>query len=188
MSILALVLGVLSCVPSGTVQPLGDAERSLVEAFRRRVDAYVELHRKLEGPVPPLEVTSDPQKIVASSESLARQIRSARRTARQGEIFTPDVASLFRRRIRQALKGHDVRAILESIEEGSDPALANVKPRVNGSVPGGAPPSTVPPAVLEVLPELPEELVYRIRHRDLLIWDMHARLIVDFIPNALPAR
>jgi hypothetical protein len=41
-------------------------------------------------------------------------------------------------------------------------------------------------ALLWALPALPGELEYRIVGRDLVLWDEHAALIIDFIPNAFP--
>jgi hypothetical protein len=38
------------------------------------------------------------------------------------------------------------------------------------------------------LPELPEELEYRIVNCDLVLWDVHADLVIDFVPDALGPR
>jgi hypothetical protein len=35
------------------------------------------------------------------------------------------------------------------------------------------------------LPQLPEELQFRFMNRDLILWDVHANLIVDFIRKVL---
>jgi hypothetical protein len=43
----------------------------------------------------------------------------------------------------------------------------------------------MPPELLRLLPRLPAGLEYRFMDRDLILWDPHANLIVDFIPNAL---
>lgn len=43
----------------------------------------------------------------------------------------------------------------------------------------------MPPCLLAALPPLPEELGYRFLAGDLVLVDLHARLIVDFIPRAL---
>jgi hypothetical protein len=42
------------------------------------------------------------------------------------------------------------------------------------------------PALLAVLPALPEELEYRFIGRDLVLVDVHADLIVDVLKDALP--
>jgi hypothetical protein len=36
-------------------------------------------------------------------------------------------------------------------------------------------------------PELPEDVEYRIVNHDLVLWDIHADLVVDFLPNAFRA-
>ena len=44
----------------------------------------------------------------------------------------------------------------------------------------------MPPTLLRQLPDLPNELAYRIIGRALALQDIKANLIVDFIPNAIP--
>jgi hypothetical protein len=41
------------------------------------------------------------------------------------------------------------------------------------------------PTVLQVFPPLAEELQYRFVDRDLILWDEHANLIVDVLPDAV---
>jgi hypothetical protein len=50
--------------------------------------------------------------------------------------------------------------------------------------PAGVPFDFVPPRLLQSLPALPEELQYRIIGLSLVLWDYHANLIVDFLPDA----
>jgi hypothetical protein len=57
--------------------------------------------------------------------------------------------------------------------------------KVNSRYPATAPLPTVPPNLLVRLPQLPEELEYRIVNRDLILRDVNANLIVDFIPSAI---
>jgi hypothetical protein len=57
--------------------------------------------------------------------------------------------------------------------------------KVNAKYPQDQPLPTVPPNVLAALPKLPEELEYRIVKKDLILRDVHANLIVDYIPNAI---
>jgi hypothetical protein len=40
-----------------------------------------------------------------------------------------------------------------------------------------------PPVILERLPPLPEHVEYRIGGDDLLLWDVHADIVVDFVPR-----
>jgi hypothetical protein len=44
----------------------------------------------------------------------------------------------------------------------------------------------MPPDLLAVFPRLPSELDYRFVHRDLVLWDVRADLIVDVLRDAIP--
>jgi hypothetical protein len=48
--------------------------------------------------------------------------------------------------------------------------------------------TTMPPDLLAILPPLPRELEYRFVHRDLVLWDVRADLIVDVLRDAIPMR
>jgi hypothetical protein len=43
----------------------------------------------------------------------------------------------------------------------------------------------VPPNLLADLPKLPEDLEYRVIDRHLILRDVHANVIVDYVPNAI---
>ncbi|HXJ40268.1 MAG TPA: hypothetical protein VNH18_13395, partial [Bryobacteraceae bacterium] len=64
--------------------------------------------------------------------------------------------------------------------------LRKLQLQVNGSYPEDMPFTSVPATLLRVLPPLPEEVAYRIVGHDFVLQDMKARLVVDFIPGALP--
>jgi hypothetical protein len=152
------------------------------EVFLHRVDEYVALHRRLETDLPPEILTSDPEWLFAPRITLAREIRKARAAARQGDIFTPAVAAYFRGVITEALRVGGVENLLEMIE---DENYVSVIATVNGDYPAGASISPMPACLLAALPPLPKELQYRFLSRDLILWDLHAGLIVDFVPQAL---
>jgi hypothetical protein len=44
----------------------------------------------------------------------------------------------------------------------------------------------MPPQVLAALPRLPEDLEYRFIGSRLILLDVHAQIVVDFIEDALP--
>ena len=46
--------------------------------------------------------------------------------------------------------------------------------------------ATMPPSLLAALPQLPKELEYRIIGKYLVLRDVDAALILDFIPAAVP--
>jgi len=57
---------------------------------------------------------------------------------------------------------------------------------VNSRYPDTVPLSTVPPQVLAGLPVLPEELEYRFIGHRLILMDVHAHIIIDFVDHAIP--
>jgi hypothetical protein len=57
----------------------------------------------------------------------------------------------------------------------------------NAKYPRNLPLQSTPPTLLMSLPPLPKELQYRIVGSTLVLYDMSSGLIVDFIPNAVPA-
>ena len=62
-----------------------------------------------------------------------------------------------------------------------------VRVAVNANYPEAAPVATVPPSVLLSLPHVPQEFVeYRFVNRDLVLRDVGANMIIDFIPRAAP--
>ena len=57
---------------------------------------------------------------------------------------------------------------------------------VNARYPDTVPLTTIPPQVLQTLPELTEDLEYRFLGDALILLDVHAHLIVDFIEEVFP--
>jgi hypothetical protein len=160
--------------------PVGDV--ALIVEFQKRVEEYVTLHRLLEGRVPTLEVSEKPQEIQAAIAALQEKLRQARANARQGDIFTARISQLFRRLIQEAFPECELFRLHALI--GDETAKARMRPRVNASYPAGASLSVMPTKLLCLFPSLPEELQYRFVGRDLILWDVHANLVVDVIPDA----
>jgi len=150
--------------------------------FRQRVDKYVELHKQAAKKSPPLKQTNDSAKIKAAQQVLADTIQSARQGAQPGDIFTPEVRKKFKQLLYPELKGPDGRETKAIIK---DDAPAAVPLKVNSHYPEAAPLSTVPHNLLARLPRLPAQVEYRIAGKALLLRDVDANLIVDFIPNAI---
>jgi hypothetical protein len=178
--LLAAALGGQQPTPGNKVNP----DAALIQDFKQRIDTYVQLHKRLEKQAPPLKETEDPAKIKASQDALAAAIRRERASARQGEIFTPGIASLFRRLMYPEMKGQKGTETKEALKEDAPPPKT-VPMKVNARYPEAAPLPTVPPNLLASVPQLPEELEYRVVGRDLILRDVHANVIVDFIPNAI---
>ena len=61
-------------------------------------------------------------------------------------------------------------------------------PTVHLRFPVAAPMATMPPSLLAALPPLPKGLEYRIVGEYLVLRDVEAALIIDFIPAAIPRK
>ena len=105
-------------------------------------------------------------------------------SAKQGDIFTPGCTPEFLKVIRGALLGSKAVNVRKTIRQG-EPVIG-VHLAVNGAYPGHLPRTTVPPTLLLRLPRLPDKLAYRIVDHDFVLQDTEARIVVDFIPGALP--
>ena len=173
----------------------GEAEehdRSGPRPFKASVEDYVQLHRNVRATLPPLEVSSEPRRILKASEELTAAIRDARRGARAGDVFNPVVAATFHARINYALRDPDRRKrIVERLTEVEDDEDERPppgwRPAVNGTLDWFSTGAT-PHVLLEALPELPDELQYRFVGLDLILLDVDANLIVDILPAAVSAR
>jgi hypothetical protein len=161
----------------------------LLADFHLRIREYVELHRRLEGPLPPLKLSNDPREIRRAIDSLKKELQAARLKARQGDIFTSDITLWFRQTIEATFKSTDWVEVLAAFqEEEEENATRTASPRVNASYPESSPLVPMSIRLLLALPALPEELQYRFMNRALILWDVHAELIVDFIPDVIPLK
>ncbi len=152
--------------------------------FLARVNAYVKLRNDLEGSLPALKPTDQPEQLVERQQALAKKIAEAREKAERGDIFTREARKEFRRILRQEFQGPEARRARKTIRQGEPLPVMHL--RVNQVYPEKVPLTTVPPTLLLKLPALPKEVAFRIVGRDLVLHDVKANLIVDFIHEALP--
>jgi hypothetical protein len=59
--------------------------------------------------------------------------------------------------------------------------IPNFRPRVNQTYPSTWPRATFPASLLEVMPALPEVLEYRLLSESLILHDVKANIVVDFM-------
>jgi hypothetical protein len=183
---LALACALTGCgaqaQPPNKDEPKANPDALVLQDFKDRIDGYMKLQNQLTKGSARLKETKDPAKIKAAEDELGEKIRTARTNARQGDIFTPDIAAKFRRLMYPELKGPEGRETKSVIKEESP---ESVKLQVNARYPIEGPLPTMPPNLLASLPTLPEDLEYRIVGKHLILRDVPANIIVDFIPNAI---
>jgi hypothetical protein len=156
----------------------------VVNDFELRVNGYLSKRKREAGTSP--RSTSSAEKLDDSQHSLAEKSRDTRSEAKQGQIFTPEIARYFRKQIAKILAGphgSEIRASLLHAEPVGDLAL-----QTNQVYPEGMSLQSTPATLLLNLPPLPKELEYRLVSNSLVLLDIAPRLVVDFLPNALPPR
>ena len=169
-----------------STDPAVNPNAAALAEFKKRVDAYADMHNQLAKGVAKPQETADPGKISATKDALAARVQATRVNAKPGDIFTPEIQPVIRRLLAPELKGedgHDAKAVLKD----DAPAAGTVPFKVNGKYPENQPRPTVPANLLLALPALPKPLEYRIVGRHLLILDTDADLVVDYMLNAIPA-
>ena len=89
------------------------------------------------------------------------------RTAKHGEIFTPEISAYFKRLLRPEVKDPGTK---ESIKDDNPDSIPYLK--VNAVYPDKEPLSTVPPNVLAALPPLPDDIEYRFVGKHVILRDV----------------
>ena len=162
--------------------PATNPQAAVLQDFKARVDAYMKLHKELRGDGAKQKETENPEQIVARQKTLAARVQQARKTAKPGDIFTPETRARFRQLMYPETVGTAGKETKQMIKED---APAKVSLKINSEYPQNQPLPTTPPNVLASLPQLPEELEYRIIDKHLILRDVQANLIVDYTPNAI---
>jgi hypothetical protein len=150
--------------------------------FKARVDKYVELRKKADDSAPPLKKTDDAREIKDAQQALVERVGAARSTAKQGDIFTPDITAFFKRVLRPEAKEKDAKTMMKD----DKPPAGTVTFKINGPYPDKQPLASSPPEMLAKLPPLPKDIDYRFVDKHLILRDSRANTIIDFIPNAIP--
>jgi hypothetical protein len=180
---LALSLFLAGTVAAAMQPPRVNPDAKLLAEFKERVETYVELRDRLQPKDARLKETAEPAEIEAAETALAARIRAARAGARPGDIFTPATRAKFRRLLNPEVEGHEGRETQAAIKDDNP---GKIPFKVNGPYPKDKPLSTMPPNVLAALPELPDDLEYRFIEKHLILRDVRANLIVDYMLNAIP--
>jgi hypothetical protein len=181
--IFSIVLAGAMRIPAAAGPPQvspASPESPAFREFTERVQEYV----KLQKAVPRLRTTKHREEIVERRRALAQKIRETRANAKRGDIFTPEVSEEFRREIRSTFRGPNAARVRKTIRRAEPVPVWH--PTVNGDYPESRPLTTLPPTLLRRLPQLPPEVAYRIDGHDFVLQDMEARVVIDFIPGALP--
>jgi hypothetical protein len=159
------------------------SDAAAVAQFEQALAKYVALREslvaeKLAGPI----ANSSPGEVSRASDMLAAAIQRARSKARPGDVFVSPVTPVLKRRIIEAIKNENLGPVLANIDDET----VGPTPAIHLRFPVASPMATMPPSLLKALPPLPKNLEYRILGQYLVLRDVEAALIIDFIPAVIP--
>jgi hypothetical protein len=168
-------------------------EEEALDELEDAVEHYVKkVHKPAARQVGDLPDKATPEQTAAHQKALADAIRALRPQARPGDLFVPESQPIVKRIIADELAGRAGASARKEILSGNPPLdpdhddRMQVRVAVNSPYPAAAALSTVPPSVLLTLPLLRKEVEYRFVGRDLILLDVEANMILDFIRAAAP--
>jgi len=180
VALLSVVL--LSFSGPAVAQRATNPTAAALAEFTKQLNAYMDLHKKEESSVPEVKKGATPAEVMVFEKALSERIKATRATAKQGDVFVPDVVPVLKKIFAdyyQRRSGREIRLLFDEVP--------NFKPQVNMTYPPNLPKGSFPPRLGLAMPQLPDELEYRLVGDNLVLRDTEANLIIDYLPNILPA-
>ena len=168
------------------VGPLSEEDARALSTMNDRIKAYLVIHDKLEKGLPALPDEATPKQIDRNQREFERRMRKERINAKEGDIFTPEAQPIIKRLLAKLFGGPEGKALKASIMDENPVDPVQLKVMVNGRYPDTVPLTTIPPEVLQTLPKLTEDLEYRFIGDSIILLDVHAHVIADFMEDVLP--
>ena len=187
----ALILAVAILVEGQVSGPatkasLSPSDQKTINSSLDAAKAYLAIEHSAPSQAK-LKPTADVAELEKRRHALRQYMVAARPNAKQGDLFTPPVADLFRKLIAQAMDGPDGNEIRRSLQNAEPVAAASAAQiAVNHDYPNqkGQPLQSSPGTLLRYLPVLPKGLEYRKVGNILVLRDAEANLVVDYLPDA----
>ena len=179
------VTAAAGCEKKEESTPAANPTNAVFGEFAKRVDGYMKIRKSVVDSVGELDPTKSQAEITTRSTNLAKGIIAARAQAKPGDIFTPELSALVATLIKQEYSRRP-DSVKETRQDQQD-ELPDFVPTVNQVYPTTYPLATFPATLLPLLPPLPEQLEYRVVQQYLVLRDVEANVILDVMPNAVPA-
>jgi|SRR6185503_357875 len=167
-----------------TAQALSANDKQIAETFEKRAKEYAKMREQLETQMPKLSKEAKAEEIEAHKKQFQERVRAARVGAKQGDVFTPEAASLIRAIIKDEFKGKERIEFRDTVLHEADTKAVPL--RVNYPYPESQELLEMPATLLLRLPQLPKQVRYRFVGPNLLLVDRENGLIVDYMTKALP--
>ncbi len=180
----SLIAAMLLAWAGTSPAPQADIDRAYA-AFTARLDTYVQMHKRIEGPVSPIAASQDLAEVRRLMSDLRRRIK-AESSSEPGRYLTRDLTLALRKRVATVMTRKDLQELMEDVAEHTPAGLPAIK--VYEALPADAPFVSIPPRLFGVLPHLPPEMRYVILGKGLALWDHHADLVIDYAPSLFDPR
>jgi len=181
-----------ACSPTLPPTTVPSQPNTAYEPFKTALQAYVDQTQpfrkeaaqeaeKVPGKAAPTGGAE--QSLRTRQNTLADALRTRLRpNAKQGELFTPPVAAEIQKEIKAMFDSPQRDLLIDELAEQMNTPANTPKPTINERL--VAP--RVPPRLMDVLPPLPKQLEYDFTDRSLVLRDIDADLVVDFVSEAFP--
>jgi predicted phosphodiesterase len=170
--------------PDPTFDPLRAALQAYVDQTQPYRRQAAQVAEDVPGKAAPTPAAT--RSVRARQNSLADALRTKLRpNARQGEIFTPPIAAAIKHQLENVFASPQKDLILDDLaEQNTTPSPAPASVAINRTL--KAP--QMPPRLIEVLPRLPKQLEYDFVGRTIILRDIDADVVVDYLPDAFPTQ
>jgi len=159
------------------------AEAAAIRQFDTAIAEYMAMRRRLANEIASPVPNSSSKELNNASDALAGAIVRARQKAAVGDLFVSPVTPVFKRRVDEAIRSAGLKKALAGIDD-EEPTIR--APKLHLRFPASSEMATMPPSLLAVLPGIPKELEYRIIGRFLVLRDVDAALIIDYVSDLIP--
>jgi hypothetical protein len=170
---------------SGRQEAAAVGDAAALAQFEAAIKDYMALRQRLRSEITGPVANSTAVELNSASDRLAAGIQRARAGARVGTIFATPIAGVVKRRVDEVVRHDNLGPILANID---DEEVTVKTPAIHLRFPAASQMATMPPSLLAALPPLPKDLEYRIVGTSLVLRDVDAALILDYIPNAVPRK
>jgi hypothetical protein len=168
------------------VGPQTPEDAKALATMVERVREYADLVTGIERTLPPLPKEATPEQIDKRQRALEKAVRKARASAKPGDILTAEARPVIKRLLAAVFAGPEGKQLKSSIMDENPLPPGAAKLTVNGRYPDALPLTTVPPQVLQRLPKLGRDLEFRFVGDSLILLDVRAHTVADFIEDSLP--
>jgi hypothetical protein len=190
---LALVASVYSAVcaphlPPTTVPSTDDPAleplRTALQTYVDRTQPYRKQAAQAAEQVPGKASTGAEASVRARQNALAEALKTKLRpNAKQGDLLGDGAAAIIRKRVDEVFKGPRHDLLMDSLAEQNDtgkaaPTTVTINEHLDAP--------RVPPQLIDMLPALPKQLEYGFTGRTLVLRDVDADVVVDYLPDTLP--